>query len=517
MQWTMVSLRDAERTLHVQVHDGLVDLAVAALSAEPTTIDELRAAMGRYLDSAVIDFFFAHAQEGLATRNVEGGHVILDFTARLVVNGAAAPEMPRVGCVLRCDEQTTLDVWLPYRIPEQWQMTTDVHHWQRLAERRRPALAAESDFDARAVLYPRLAAALLERFLATMPHRTSCVTEVQDWWLLTPRQDLRGRTPREVLLARRRFIDGDVQDQGEIWALLGRCPPGLSTRSHAYRYGGFGTHEIILYHELVAVLLCEIERRVSDRPPADPDREIALLEQYQQEWMHQPQPDLYDQSPAALIARERARLPAVVPKGHEQLDHDCPLCRMMADSDQPMIWQLDNYLLERRFSTSLCLSRAEWERARCDLDDEENLACEPRSSSPPPGPERLGDDRRVWQNSFTNMASLADMPPWDSVNVMLFAVGGHLAELVHDLRACAGTDDLVHELHVRFDELRVAIKQQRELFVVSGAVNDFEDAIQGATQARDDLSAKGRDLEVKLEFLEKRYAQHLGQDLEARY
>ncbi len=88
------------------------------------------------------------------------------------------------------------------------------------------------------------------------------MTEIQDWWLLTPREDLRGKTPRDVLLAKRRFVDGDVQDQGETWSLLGRCPPGLPTRSHAYRYGGFGTHEIILYHELVAVLLREIERRV---------------------------------------------------------------------------------------------------------------------------------------------------------------------------------------------------------------------------------------------------------------
>ena len=52
---------DAERTIHVQVHDGLVDLTLAALSAEPVTIDELRVAMGRYMDPEVVDFYFAQA------------------------------------------------------------------------------------------------------------------------------------------------------------------------------------------------------------------------------------------------------------------------------------------------------------------------------------------------------------------------------------------------------------------------------------------------------------------------
>jgi hypothetical protein len=511
MLQTMVSLVDPERTIHVQVHDGLVDLALAALSAEPVSIDELRVAMGRYMEPAVVEFFFAGAAGGLATRRLEGGHVIIDFTARLVVNGSAAPEMPRLGCVLCCDEHTTLDVWLPYRIPEQWQMTADTRTWEQLAARRRPAFSQDSAVDARAVLYPQLARALLERHIAMIGLPGSSVTEIQDWWLLTPRADLRGKTPREVLLTHRRVIDGDVQDQGEIWSLLGRCPPGLPLRAHAYRYAGFGTQEIILYHELVAVLLCEIERRIGEQPPADLRREITRLEQFQQEWMHQPQSDLYDQSPAALIARERARLPAVIPKGHEQLDHDCPLCRMMADSGQPMIWQLDNYLLEQRFSTSLCASRAEWEQNQAEMD-EPNPVQDP--AGPAALPSGLADDRRVWQNSFTNMASLADMPPGEAANVMLFAVGGHLAELVHDLRARPADDELVEALHIRFDELRVVVKDQRELCTVRGAIGEFAEALHDTARLCSELSDKCRDLEAKAEFLERRYAEHLGQDLE---
>ncbi len=113
------------------------------------------------------------------------------------------------------------------------------------------------------------------------------------------------------------------------------------------------------------------------------------------------------------------------------------------------------------------------------------------------------------------MASLTDMPAWESVNVMLFAVGGHMAELVHDLRAGADTDELVQQLHVRFDELRVFVKEQRELFIIRSSIGDFVDALERCRAGPRRPAQKCADLETKLDFLEKRYAKHLGQDLEA--
>ena len=62
MLQTMVSLIDEERTIHVQVHDGLVDIALAALSAEPVLIEELKTAMGRYVEPDVVEYFFAQCK-----------------------------------------------------------------------------------------------------------------------------------------------------------------------------------------------------------------------------------------------------------------------------------------------------------------------------------------------------------------------------------------------------------------------------------------------------------------------
>ena len=185
--------------------------------------------------------------------------------------------MPRLGSVLSCDERTTLDTWLPYRIPEQWQMTTDTRKWGELAERRRPQFAELGLCDAREVLYAKLAEALLDRSRETRDDVEGSVDEIHDWWLLTPREDLLGKSPRDVLLARHAAVDGDVQDQGEIWSLLGRCPPGLSPRSHAYRCGGFGTHEIVLYHELTAMLLREIGRRAGEHSATRTDARKSAI------------------------------------------------------------------------------------------------------------------------------------------------------------------------------------------------------------------------------------------------
>jgi hypothetical protein len=515
MLQTTVSLIDAERAVHMSMHDGLVDIFLAALSAEPTTIDELKWALGRFIDAEVIDQVFAGAEPGEATRPGEGGHLLIDFAARLVVNGTIAPEMPRVGSVLSCNAETTLKLWLPYRIPEQWQTTTDTRRWRALADRRRPQFTEECALDVRAILYGALAASLIDRWLARVggPHAVERY-EIQDWWLLTQREDLRGLAPRDVLLQRQKWIDGDVADQAENWSLSGRCPPGLPQKSFGFRHAGFGTHEIVLYHELTAVLLREVEARHSTGRPAARNELISHLEQLQQEWLHQPQEELYDQSPAALIARERARLPAVVPKDHIHLDADCPLCRMMAESDQPMLWQLDSFHLQTRYATSFCRSTQEWDRFRREADDW--LGDHPwDESAEPVVPSEIGLRDKVWANSFTNMSSLAKMPDWESVNVMLFAIGGHMAELVQDLRQEEVSDQVIGALHVAFDELRVHVRDDRDLVLVQSAIAEFSEAIGAARCAGGAVEAKCCDLESKLEFLEKRYAQHRGQDLEA--
>lgn len=516
MLQTMVSLVDPQRTFHVKVHDALADIVVSALSAEPVTFEELRAALHRFVDPSVVDLCFAGPRDGIASEKTAGGHVLVDLTAELLLLDTPMGEMPRVGTVQACDAHTLIDLWLPYRIPDDWEVVETLGQWEAQAPARRTAVQDNRYQDHRAVLYGQLARALIKIWMGLEEGEDEPTQRAQATWLLSPRPDLRNRTPREILLAKHAFIEGDVQDQGETWRLRGVCPPGLSPTAHAYRFGGFGPHEVILYHEMVMYLLIECERRLRPRSVGEVEPHVRHLEQLQQEWLHQPQHALYDQSPAALIARERARLPAVVPKSHAAAHDDCPLCRMMYESGQPLIWQLDTFSLDHTFATSLCATREEWELAQQmwaavrDQDD---------TCGGGPLPASLADLPRdaVWQHSHTNMRCFQDMPPREACAVMLFSIGGHMGELMQDLKEKPDGSDFIRQLHQRFDDLRVAVKDDEETWLLRSCANAFTELLHDVQQHRPDLHAKCADLEEKLDFLCRRYQEYSDEDLETAF
>ncbi len=513
MLMTMLSLVEADRTIHVKVHDALIDVALAALSAEPTTIDEWRAAMTRFVDPSVVDDLLARCQSGLATERVEGGHLIVDMTAKLAVLGTVLPEIPRLGNVQTCDGNGTLEPWLPYRIPNDWEMVDNEREWERRAPQRRQQFKETWHVDHRQVLYGRLATWMVKAWGAQANQLEDAVRSLQDLWLMTPRDDLQGQTPRQILMAKHAFIEGDIQDQGQTWSVTGRCPPGLLPSSHAFRFGGFGPHEIILYHEMVVYLLLECERRTRDAARVDAEAEVRHLEQLQQEWLHQGHQALYDQSPAAMIARERARLPAVVPKGHTDKHDDCPICRMMYENGQPMIWQLDNSALDHSFATSFYDSLDDWQESQRQWESLRR-EIERRKLSNPSKCDDV-DDCSVWQKSHTNMAFFEEMPPLEACGVMMFSIGGHMGELIQDLNTDEDGIALCRQLHEAFDDLRGVVRDQEDVWMIQSAVGAFATVLHDVARARTDLSAKCADLEDKLDFLCRRYEEHFGQDLEA--
>ncbi len=297
---TVLSLVDQERAIHAVVTDALSDVAMAATSAEPATISEWRAAMARFVEPSVVDAALADAQPGVGTRRTDGGALVIELAARLLVVNTPLADFPQIGNVQSCDQHELLDLWLPYRIPDEWTLREDLSDWQPLAAKLRAERAPQPPRDVRQVLYGQLASWLVDQWLERATSLDEPTLQLQEAWLMTPRDDLSQRTPRQVLLARRKFIDADIQDQGENWSITGRCPPPLAASSHAFQFGGFGSHEVILYHEMTTHLLLECERRLrSKKKGVDQRNEVRHLEQLQQEWLHQPHPALYDQSPAA--------------------------------------------------------------------------------------------------------------------------------------------------------------------------------------------------------------------------
>ena len=173
-------------------------------------------------------------------------------------------------------------------------------------------------------------------------------------WLMTPRDDLGGVCPREVALAQRNHLTWDLQHQEERWSLLRKCPPGLDKSSFAFRHGGFGIHELVLYYELLRELLSSCQERlvhlgdnqsIGDGPEAFTfgdflTSEVPRLESFRDASPDKPDPEYHGRTPRSIIDREPSRLPEGM-SGHDAIvDPDCPCCQMMADMPGPMFWHL---------------------------------------------------------------------------------------------------------------------------------------------------------------------------------
>ena len=215
------------------------------------------------------------------------------------------------GIVWYHDGRCCTKTGLRYHLADDWLFSSDGDHWEHVAEERRRKRAAKPIRDARQVFYGRpllefvgresfaafarrdeIAAAVRAQWAENARNRLAdeanlaldqvdasrltdeeitpktwpgqeryaspfydTLKQIHAAWLLTPRDDLGGACPREVALDRHDHLMWDLQDRCEQWSLLGECPRGLSESSHAFRYGGFGTHELVKYYDLVRELL----------------------------------------------------------------------------------------------------------------------------------------------------------------------------------------------------------------------------------------------------------------------
>jgi hypothetical protein len=208
-------------------------------------------------------------------------------------------------------------------------------------------------------------------------------------WLLTPREDLRGQSPRDVLLAHQDQVDFDLHTRSLQWSLLNEGPPCLSVNSFAYRYAGFGTHEFVVYYDLIRHLIAEFLDLLSRPAPEkeqDLEQFIATLELIKSNWLENPQADVGGRIPAIIIDNERKRLPQALRPCDMIVDDDCPVCQMFGSETSPLgmgvgFWHLDGSHMDDDFAFSHHRTRQDWEnenRRREEFNREFNRKWEER-------------------------------------------------------------------------------------------------------------------------------------------
>jgi hypothetical protein len=267
------------------------------------------------------------------------------------------------------DGEKLTDVRLPYRLVDSWMFVGSVPEYQGIYQERRAeriAQATSECCDARAVLFGKP----LSEFIATEVVNASHLevenpsAEIHAKWLVSPRADLR-RSPRELLIAKKEFIDFDLQSREMQWSFTGECPPALPTTAHAFRYAGFGTHEVVLYYDLVRYLLAVCSKRAAAEKNISLAAEIERLELMKSTWLETPSSDCQGKVPWLIIDWERRRIPLAMSGREAMVDPDCPVCQAMAeDFETPVFWHLDGSEMDDRFEFSDCHSLEEWEANR---------------------------------------------------------------------------------------------------------------------------------------------------------
>ena len=445
MSEVKLNLVDAERVLHGAIHGSIADYCVAALSAEPETIAELEAALARYSKPRdAIGYFtcfsstvcptkmsiaesepIAELRAALDTEPWDAGIVIIDLAARIVASESTYSQPGPEGEVFYHDGQALTEIPILYRVPDDWLFVSSVDAYQWSRERRIRERTARPTCDFRAILFGRpLLEFIANAFLSlpvdapvTMSSRAPLATDdderrqeaiahevstIHARWLLTERDDLGGQSPRDVLLEHQDFIDFDLHTRSLQWSLQNEGPPCLAKDSFAYRFAGFGTHEWVLYYDLVRHLLRSLfELRTSPAPcNRDVEQLIATLDQIKIQWLDNPQADLDGRIPAILIDNERKRLPQAMRPHDMIIDDDCPMCQMFGDETSPLgmgvgFWHLDGSHMDDEFAFSHFKTRQEWEvenrrreefDRKFELDQEERRQRIARGETPEPDP-----------------------------------------------------------------------------------------------------------------------------------
>ncbi len=581
-------LRDARREVSSHWHGSCADRAVAALSADPVTIEELEVAIGRFMNPGDDGRWFRCFDGCLDDEPYDAGLVVIDLAARLVVVESSYSSPGRKGSVWYHDGSCCTDTQIRYQLADEWRFSSDIENWRELAEERRRERAAHPPLDARAVLFgwplvefvasecfaafgrrEELAEVTRQKWIAEAKERAirwpdrvlqdygadpcfdtmaleelapstssgqeryaslfyDALKEIHVAWLMTPRDDLRGEIPREVMLAQHDHISWDLDSRCQQWSRLDFCPRGLDTTSHAFQFGGFGTHELVKYYDLVRELLWSCWERltelaqspnVSQRPESLTlgdflTAEVPRLEQVREEWFVTPDPECHFRTPRSIIDRERQRLPEGM-SGHDAMvDPDCPCCQMLADMPGPTFWHLDGSGMDwGEFAFDIYRrTREEWEAEQRDWE-EFSRKCDARDAER----RRLGVDYpaegqhpagSVWSSSF----SVADSPEVP-LGIRLFGIGGHLAELITDLReppkgsesfdaaASSATGGLIDQLNRDFGNLREVLTGADAALsasLVEPVLDRFAETLDAVATTRSDLDAKCRDLSAKL-------------------
>ncbi len=363
MSYVRINITDQTRTTSGDVHGSRCDALVAALAAEPETIEEFELALARFIKREDHASLFAGFGGDENLEPYDAGIVVIDLAARIVASEStySSPSQKSRIRVKSSDAEDQLLV--PVELSDDWLFLRSIPEYEGTRRKRSQLRVTSEPLDAREILYGRALLEFIARECsdAEEENENESLARIHTKWLMTPREDLRGETPRKVLLEKHDFINSDLHARLLQHSFTGECPPALPLESKAYRLSGFGTHELVVYYDLVRYLL----GLSLDRPKAyvSLDGEVELLEKFKSRWMTTPDPEYDGRTPEQIIESERRRVNIRMSARESIIDEDCPICvAIAADPDMPpSFWFLDGSSMDEGFEFSFFRTREEYD------------------------------------------------------------------------------------------------------------------------------------------------------------
>ena len=387
-----INIIDEIQTISGEMHGSFGDVLVASLTAEPETVGELEVAVERFIskesDWSVFRSFKRHEDFELW----DAGLLVIDLVARVILADSTYSYYSTEGTIrIKTDEDE--DFGLPYKLSDDWKRVGSLPEFNFAQSKRRERRLENPPFDVREILFGKpLFLYIVEAF---QKHKDSTdedlFTEIHATWLMTPRDDLRGKTPREVLLEKEDFIGSDMHSRSMQWSFTKVEPPALSKDTNAYKFAGFGRHEIIMNYDLVRYLL--------DECFAGDITDAEVLEKKAGDWLNNPQGDFSGRIPAQIIETERQRINLTATAHECVVDEDCHVCQMMAVDfiDSPMFVGFDGSHMEfDRFEFSFDKNREEWEAEQRRYEEFSREFDEKRQREKEEGNEFFEDNQEIF-------------------------------------------------------------------------------------------------------------------------
>ncbi len=411
---TVVVLESSRSLIAKGLDEDLTLTILGLISEDPGSWEEAKSVWPRYRSRVVCEVpdslpfeesSLAEVMEVLATSE---SWMVIDFQTKRILTGGSFEPVGREAAFWMNDEnKSDTKCSLFIRIPPWWELLENASLFGVTEPRQEPICKPRVD---REFLYG-------DAFLRYLAGRVLELQESPDWpesdgdlddfngltvalhrdWLMTPREELGGKIPRELLHGATHWSDRVTEGQ-EARFHEGKPLVAIPKDWAEYDTAPMGSQELCMYYDYCRAMIYSAWGWCMENDEVIPTLEqpgsakelIDFLQRCSEDWMSESLDD--GPSPRFIIECDRRRVPVgdgVVIEGMDEvarekhiIDCNCPICLMMAEGAfGPSFSRIDGHHLEldEEFAFSMTEELDDWELENHrysefdESDDEDDL------------------------------------------------------------------------------------------------------------------------------------------------